>query len=328
MASVSLGFLLWTGLPFASSVVATLSQFWPALANGLVARSEHRLFAEHHRRLIWARLAIATDDEMRIELADLKHGTTIWAQKGDIIPVDGIVIEGLAAIDEDILTGARGAFDRTVGDRVYAGTLVRGGSVAIRSDRAGEATSGAALSRALPHGAVSRLPSGDDAERIANRNAKPALVLAGLLLFVTRTPRLSQVATRPDYATAPRLSAHLSALKAVAESLSAGALVRNPSALDLLLAADVCIFDDSVNFAARRVQVAEVQSRNWAAREEALGFAAVALAESDDSRAAALNRESERRRPSAGPSGYRPSPRGSCFSRRRAAFRGAAAQPS
>jgi hypothetical protein len=44
MASTSLGFLLWTGLPFASSVVATLAQLWPALSNGLAARIEHRLF--------------------------------------------------------------------------------------------------------------------------------------------------------------------------------------------------------------------------------------------------------------------------------------------
>jgi cation transport ATPase len=301
MASVSLGFLLWTRLPFASSVIATLSQLWPALANGLAARTEHRLFAEHHRRLAWARLAIATDADTRIELADLRPGATVWAQKGDTIPVDGIVIEGLAAIDQRILTGVRGAVDRTVGDKVFAGTLVMDGAVAIRAERVGEATSGAALSHALPHGTVSGLPSIDDAKRVADRNAKPALVLAGLLLLATRTPRLSQVAIRPDYATAPRLSAHLSALTAVAESLEAGALVRNPSALDRLLAADVCILDEGVDFARRQVQVADVRSSSWTMGEEALAFAAAALAASDDPRAASLKRESERRRTSAPP---------------------------
>ena len=215
MASVSLGFLLWTGMPFASSVMATFAQLWPALANSLAARIEHRLFAEHHRRLAWARLAIATDSEARVELADLRPGTTVWARKGDIIPVDGNVLEGLAAIDEHILTGARGPVDRTVGDKVFAGALVRDGAIAIRAERVGEATSSAALSRALPYGAVSGLPSSADAERVANRNAKPALLLAGLFLLATRTPRLSQVSIRPDYASAPRLSSHLSALRSV-----------------------------------------------------------------------------------------------------------------
>ncbi len=299
MASLSLGFLLWTGMPFASSVMATFAQLWPALANGLAARIEHRLFAAHHRRLAWARLAITTDSEARIELADLRPGTTVWARKGDLIPVDGNVLEGLAAIDEHILTGARGAVDRTVGDKVFAGALVRDGAVAIRAERVGEATSGAALSRALPYGAVSGLPSSADAERVANRNAKPALVLAGLFLLATRTPRLSQVSIRPDYATAPRLSSHLSALRALVESLEAGALIRSPSALDRLLTADVCIIDDGVDFTRRGVQVADVRSDSWTAGAEALALAAAALPESGDPRGGALRRESERGRVSA-----------------------------
>jgi cation transport ATPase len=299
-ASVSLGFLLWTGMPFASSVMATFAQLWPALANGLAARIEHRLFAEYHRRLAWARLTIATDRDARIELADLRLGTTVWARKGDIIPVDGEVLEGSAAIDEHILTCARGAVDRTVGDTVFAGALVRDGAIAIRAQRVGEATSAAALSRALPYGAVSDLPSSAEAERVANRNAKPALVLAGLFLLATRTPRLSQVAIRPDYASAPRLSSHLSALRAVAESLEAGALIRNPSALDRLLAADVCIIDDGVDFAAREVQVEDVKSDSWTAGAEALALAAAALVESDP-RARALRQESERVRSFAPP---------------------------
>ena len=224
MASVSLGFLLWTGMPFATSVMATFVQLWPALTHRLAARIEYRLFAEHHRRLAWARLSVPRGAEARVELADLRPGTTVWARKGDTIPADGIVLEGLAAIDEHILTGARGAVDRTVGDRVFAGTLVRDGAVAIRAERVGDATSAAALSRALPSGTVSGLPSIADVEDVANRNAKPALVLAGLMLLATRTPRLSQVSIRPDYASAPRLSAHLSALRSVVELLEGGAL--------------------------------------------------------------------------------------------------------
>jgi cation transport ATPase len=301
MASVSLGFLLWTGMPFASSVMATFAQLWPALANGLAARIEHRLFAEHHRRLAWARLAIATDSEARVELADLQPGTTVWARKGDTIPVDGNVLEGLVAIDEHILTGARGAVDRTVGDKVFAGALIRDGAIAIRAERVGDATSAAALSRALPYGAVSGLPSSADAEHVANRNAKPALVLAGLFLLATRTPRLSQVSIRPDYATAPRLSSHLSALRAMVDSLEAGALIRSPSALDRLLTADVCIMDDGVDFTRRGVQVADVRSDSWTGGAEALALAAAALAESDDLRGGALRRESERARSFAPP---------------------------
>jgi E1-E2 ATPase len=173
MASVSLGFLLWTGMPFASSVMATFAQLWPALANGLASRIEHRLFAEHHRRVAWARLASATDTEARVELADLRPGTTVWARKGDTIPVDGNVLEGLAAIDERILTGVRGAVDRTVGDKVFAGALVRDGAIAIRAERVGGATSAAAPSRA--HCPTAQLPACPRAPtRSASRTGTPS----------------------------------------------------------------------------------------------------------------------------------------------------------
>jgi cation transport ATPase len=87
----------------------------------------------------------------------------------------------------------------------------------------------------------------------------------------------------------------------VADSLEAGALIRNPSALDRLLAADVCIIDDGVDFARRGVQVEDVRSDSWTAGEEALALAAAALEESDDPRAGALRREAERGRVSGPP---------------------------
>jgi cation transport ATPase len=294
MYTVSLAFLLWTGLPFASSAIATLSQLWPALANALAARSERRLFAEHHRRLTSAWLNDVTGRGTEVDLLDVRPGAIIRVLKGDYVPVDGTIVEGLATIDEHVLTGARGAVDRAVGDRVYAGSLVTGGTIAVKAARVGSATSGAAISRALPKGTLSTLPSSVEAERVANRNAKPALLAAGLLLLATRTLRLSQVAIRPDYATAPRLSTHLSALTAVAESLSGGALVRNPAALDRLFAADVIVFDDGAYFTRRAIRVSDVQSKDRAGAQEAVSLAFAALAHSDDPRAEALRLEAQR----------------------------------
>jgi cation transport ATPase len=129
------------------------------------------------------------------------------------------------------------------------------------------------------------------AEQIANRNAKPALIAAALLLLAARTPRLSQVVIRPDYATAPRLSAHLSALTALVESLAGGALIRHPAALDRLLAVEVFLFDDGLDFAARAVEIAKINVVARAAAGEALALAAAALAGRDDPRAEAVRRE-------------------------------------
>jgi cation transport ATPase len=289
--TASLGFLIWARLPFPSSVMATLTQIWPALANWLASSSERGLFADHRRRLARARISDGASGEITIGARALQKGATLVVRSGDYLAADGVVVEGHAAIDEDMLTGVRGAVEKIAGDRVYAGTFVRDGALTLRVERHGPATTAAALARALPHGALKGLPSSVEAERIANRNARPALAIAAVLLLATRTPRLSQVVIRPDYATAPRLSAHLSALTALAESLAKGVLIRHPAALDRLLGAEVFIFDDGLDFSARVVDIVKINVVARAAAEKTLALAAAALEGRDDPRAQALRRE-------------------------------------
>lgn len=291
MASFGLGFLLWTRLPFASSVIATLTQIWPTLANRLAARSERSLFAEHRRRLAWARIGDLDGGEAIVAAADLEPGATVIVRAGEFLPVDGIVTQGHAAVDEDMLTGLRGGVEKSAGDRVFAGTFLRDGELILRAERVGPATSASALAHALPHGALRGLPSTAAVSTVADRNARPALAAAIVALLVTRTPRLSQVLIRPDYATAPRLSAHLSGLTALAEALARGILIRHPAALDRLMSAEVFVFDDGLDFSARAVEIAKINVLRRAAGDEALALAAAALAGRDDPRAHALRRE-------------------------------------
>ncbi len=271
--SAGLGFLLFTGLPFASGVMAVLRQSWPALSTALAARSERKLFAEHRRRLAWARRADAKGGVALVDVAELAETHLVHVRRGDFIPADGVVVEGLALIDEDMLTGFRGGVDKLPGEKVFAGTFVREGALTFRATRVGRSTAAAALADALPHGALNNLPSSREAERVANRNAKPALLLSAALLVLTRTPRLAQVALRPDFASGPRLSAHLSALTALSEALSQGVLARRPAALERLLCADLYVLDDSLNFSAQTPRVAEVIAPTRAAGQEAAALA-------------------------------------------------------
>ncbi len=289
--TTGLGFLLWTRLPFAASLMATFFQAWPALAQRVVVTGERRLFAERRRRPISARLKGSDGAEILVDLGDVMPGSTVVVRAGEFVPADGLLVEGRAAVEEDMLNGARGATDRSAGDPVYAGTFVRDGTLTVRVTRTGSATAAAALARALPFGALQGLPSSAAVERVANRNAKPALAAAALLLIATRVPRFSQVVIRPDYATGPRLSAHLSALAALAEALNQGALVRKPAALDLLSSVEVFVFDDAVDFSSRATAIKKINVTRRSAAPDALGLAAAALAGSDDHRAAALMRD-------------------------------------
>jgi P-type E1-E2 ATPase len=83
--------------------------FWPRLARQTMTKSQRRLFALHRQRATWARLVQDDGPEIEVDIDALRAGDLIAVHEGETIPVDGVVTEGLAAVDEETLTGAAGA---------------------------------------------------------------------------------------------------------------------------------------------------------------------------------------------------------------------------
>ncbi|MFD1702533.1 ATPase [Methylopila henanensis] len=291
--SFGLGLMLLSGLPLTGTIMASLMQLWPYLAHRTIVNRQRRLFAAHRKRPTWARVAGRTV-EIEVHVDDLKPGDEVVARAGETAPVDGVVIAGAASV-ADVLGGwASPLRDVAPGDALYAGALVRDGEVTIRVVRAGDATAAAHVGKILPHAAFRNLPSLFDAERVANRNAKPALALATLNLLTVRAPRFSQAVIRPDYITAPRLSAQLSALYDLASGLERGVLFRKLAAVDALADIDVVVFDDSAGLDRRRLAVDQIAAPSGSA-EDALAYVATALASDRSERGLAVARLAARR---------------------------------
>jgi cation transport ATPase len=258
--STGLGFTLASGLPFASSAVAVMMQFWPRLARRKFVSSQRRLFGPQRRRPVWARKPRENGTFIEVSVETLRKDDLVVVRAGESVPVDGFVQEGAAVVIEGAPIGAERVRQRSVGDWVGAGTLVREGDLTIRVERAGWQTSASYLGSLLPHAPLPDMPSLDEVVRIADRNAKPALALAGLTLALTRTARPAQALIRPDFVTAPRLSAQLSTLEGLARAAQEGIFFRNPAALDRLAGADVYVVDDTAGLQHRRISVAAIQT--------------------------------------------------------------------
>lgn len=289
MFTARLALLMVTQLPLVLSLNVTLTQMWTHLARGLARNAERSLFAGQRRRFVLARVRDPNTGTINVGVDQLPPDAMIVSEAGEYIPVDGVIVDGLAAIDEYVLTGVRSLVNKSTGDTVYAGTQVSDGHIAVRTIKKGGATASAALAASLPYRLVADLPSTEEAQRIGDRNARFALAAAGVALAVTGTPPLSQAIIRPDYATAPWLSSHLSALTAIADGLPQGVLLRNPSALDILPTADIFVFDDGVDFDRKHLTVARIVAPDALQAREALALAVAAFAGHDTARADALN---------------------------------------
>ena len=90
-----------------------------------------------------------------IPAADLAIGDHVIVYPGDMIPIDGEIIEGHAMIDQKTITGEGLPVMRDKGAAVFAATVIRDGQLTVRAIRVGTATTAgqiAALVESAPIG--------------------------------------------------------------------------------------------------------------------------------------------------------------------------------
>jgi Cd2+/Zn2+-exporting ATPase len=81
-------------------------------------------------------LLVATDGGTReVAARSLQIGQTVQVRPGDRVPADGTIVAGRSSLDDSPVTGESVPVDRTVGDRVFAGSINTHGVLRIRVDR-------------------------------------------------------------------------------------------------------------------------------------------------------------------------------------------------
>ncbi len=81
-------------------------------------------------------------DGMEVEtpVADIRPDDVVAAHTGEKIPVDGIILDGDALVDEATINGRSEAVFKEIGDKVYAGTIISQGTLFIRTMKTGQDT--------------------------------------------------------------------------------------------------------------------------------------------------------------------------------------------
>ena len=80
----------------------------------------------------------ATASRSRCSLDQLQKGDIIVVNTGEVVPVDGHVVEGMAMIDQHALTGESTPAEKGVGDRVFASTVMVAGKIYVSVETVGQ----------------------------------------------------------------------------------------------------------------------------------------------------------------------------------------------
>ncbi|PWN07361.1 copper-translocating P-type ATPase [Rhodohalobacter mucosus] len=120
--------------------------------------------------------------EREVPVNELTVGDVVIVRPGETIPVDGVVVDGRASVDESMMTGEPLPVVRKEGDEVIGGTINAEGSVRVQTARLGEDTFLNRVVRLVEDAQASRVPIQDFADRITAVFV-PVILVLSLLTF-------------------------------------------------------------------------------------------------------------------------------------------------
>ncbi len=191
--------------------------------------------------------------EKDIPLERVGRGDRLRVRPGEKVPVDGVVLEGWSAVDESMVTGEPIPVEKRPGDRVTGSTVNTTGSFVMRAERVGSETLLAQIVRMVSEAQRSRAPIQRLADVVSSYFV-PAVVAAAVLTFVVWAmvgpePRLAYALVNAVAVLiiacpcALGLATPMSIMVGTGRGATAGVLIKNAEALEILEKVDTLVVD-------------------------------------------------------------------------------------
>ena len=121
--------------------------------------------------------------ETEVGIEEVQTGDVFAVRPGEQIPVDGIILKGITAVNESALTGESIPVDKSEGDKVSAATMNQQGYIECRATRVGEDTTLAQIIRTVTDAAATKAPLARIADRVSGIFVPSVMGLAILTMI-------------------------------------------------------------------------------------------------------------------------------------------------
>lgn len=131
------------------------------------------------------KVALVERDGVEVEIAtsDIKVGDIVIVKPGRVIPIDGTIISGFAAIGESAITGESIPVDKTVGDKVIGACINTSGYIKVRAEKVGADTTLSEIIRLVEEASSSKAPISKLADKVSLIFV-PSVIIIALITFV------------------------------------------------------------------------------------------------------------------------------------------------
>lgn len=209
-----------------------------------------------------------------ISSKELNIDDIVVINKGSIIPVDGVVVDGIGTVDESKMTGEFVPKVKEKGKFVFAGTVLSEGFLKIKVKKLLDQTRISKIVDAIENAAESKSKLESKASSIADNIVPFSFILSGLVYLFTKDIQKMTSVLLVDYSCGLKLTTPLSVISALKDASNKDILIKGGRYLEEMAQVDTFVFDKTGTLTTSNPQVKHVISFDPYTKEEFLRMAA------------------------------------------------------
>jgi len=217
---------------------------------------------------------IKNGEETLVSVSDVKEGDRIIVRTGNMIPLDGKVVEGEAAVNQASMTGEALPVRKVCGSYAYAGTVVEEGECVIEVEKVSGGGRYDRIVKMIEESEKLKSTAEDKASRLADRLVPYTLGGTVLTYLLTRNVTKTLAVLMVDFSCALKLSMPIAVLSAMRECNQYNISVKGGKFLEAAAKADTIVFDKTGTLTYAQPKVAKIVTFGNRAENDMLRLAA------------------------------------------------------
>ena len=209
---------------------------------------------------VWLRTP--ENQEILVESSKIENGDKVVVHMGNVIPFDGEVLDGDAMVNQASLTGESVPVQRTVGNTVFAGTVVEEGEITIRVKEVEGNNRFDQIVTMIEESEKLKSELEGKAEHYADKLVPWTLGATGLTYLLTRNVTKAMSILMVDFCCALKLAMPISVLSAIREASLYNVTVKGGKFLEAVAEADTIVFDKTGTLTKAHPTVVDVVNFN------------------------------------------------------------------
>ncbi|MEK8020613.1 MAG: heavy metal translocating P-type ATPase [Candidatus Parabeggiatoa sp.] len=195
--------------------------------------------------------------DVNVPLETVHVNDIVVVNTSEVVPIDGVIIDGQSMIDQHVLTGEFQPVEKSKGDKVFASTMLVAGKILVKVEQAGEETTISKIAQMLRHTTDFKSKAQLKGETWADQMAIPLLSIG-----LVTVPFVGLYGTAAILNSSPgnriRILAPLETLSHLNLASRQGILIKDGRALEVLMKVDTILFDKTGTLTEEQPKVGKI----------------------------------------------------------------------